>query len=160
MNIIRKEQGFTTIERLSATFLTMLFFGWLTVAYITVTRAVLKWESAWQLSSATHQAMAKISLDLERAFHIRSLSDRGITIDRDDGQIVTYAQNDSSVIRNDLILGFGEVGIDSLHISQAGLDGDKLHVYLVTKHNGIRYTCRTVIRLYSLRPQVIRQALH
>ena len=41
---IKNQSGFTVIELLSASLLMLIFLGWLTWAYLMVTRAVFAWQ--------------------------------------------------------------------------------------------------------------------
>lgn len=171
---ISNQSGFTVVELLSAGLLTIFFFGWLTYAYLTVTRITLRWQEEWALASVTHRALGQITRDLEDTVILEALSPSRVTGIRTDGQRITSVQRDDGVYRNDRKFGNAEVFLKTLHM--AGLwdemdsatdlpertdtprrPPDRLRVTVVGQTGDRTCTAQTIVRLYGLRPTLVHE---
>lgn len=171
------QHGFTVIELLAASLLTLLFFGWLTSASVTVTRATLAWQVEWAVAAETQRAVATLTRDVERAVILEGVSPSGVTLTRTDGRTITYAQRPDGVYRNEQKMGGLGVTLTALQLTglwacvdsvsgqrcltevppgavadTTGVPPAWLRIVVVGQAKGRTSTAQTLVRLSCQRP--------
>lgn len=179
----RAQEGFTVVELLSASLLTLCFFGWLTMAYVTVTRAALTWHADWVLATETHRALARLTREVEEAVVLEAVSSAGVTLTRPEGRLITYAQRPDGVYRNDQPLGRLGVTVTTLQLTGLWRRLDPLvghhtfseeppeltaadttfvppgwlRIVVVGQAKMHTYTAQTLVRCYNQHPVLLRE---
>lgn len=182
LSAFHNQSGFTVIELLSASLLMLFFLGWLTWAYLIVTRAVFAWQEDWTVAAATQRFTARLARDLERAARIDNLSTTGVTLTRPDGRTITYDLRSDGVYINDRKAGAAEMTVTDLQLTGLWAHADpytgarrlvdtppvELLPGEVRRPDWMRlrvsgqtpqgvYTTETVVPLLSRRPDVLRE---
>ncbi len=173
----RSQAGFTLAELFSATLLTLLFFGWLTYAYLSVVKAVTAWQEQWALAGSVNRIMDRMTRDLEEAVSIDSLSASYLACSFADGRPLIYTHQDSAVWRNGRSLVRPEIRVVTLTMTRLEAEEDPLTGgrrlqegspekasdgarWLRVKITGLmkdrHLSAEQTVRLYRLRPAILR----